>query len=188
MAIAKQPRTGRTWPSSPSSPRKTREASSSRMVHWSEANSTPSATGKSKPVPSLRKSPGARLTTMRRLGTEKPEFLSAESTRSRLSRTAPSGSPTREKPGSPNPASHSMRTGTAESPTRVADCKVAIIANLSKRPRPPSREPWPCWGFKRRGQWSGGSFPAPALGWHQPGSGRWGGRRRSTGRCRPSSR
>ena len=52
------------------------------------------AMGRSKPEPSFLRSAGARLMVMRVGGRSKPEFLMAERTRSRDSRTAASGRPT----------------------------------------------------------------------------------------------
>ena len=50
--------------------------------------------GRSKPEPSFRRSAGARLIVVFDGGMSYPLFFSAERTRSRLSRTAASGSPT----------------------------------------------------------------------------------------------
>ena len=58
------------------------------------AASTPSAIGRSKDAPALRMSAGARFTVTRCGGNSKPEFRIALRTRSRLSRTLASGSPT----------------------------------------------------------------------------------------------
>ena len=55
---------------------------------------TPRAIGRSNDEPALRTSAGARLTVMRCGGKSKPEFRMALRTRSRLSRTLGSGSPT----------------------------------------------------------------------------------------------
>jgi hypothetical protein len=52
------------------------------------------AMGRSKPEPSFLRSAGARLMVMRVGGRSKPEFLMADRTRSRDSRTAASGRPT----------------------------------------------------------------------------------------------
>ena len=61
--------------------------------------------------PALRTSAGARLTVIRCSGNLKPEFLIADRTRSRLSRTVASGSPTIANPGRPNCTSTSTETG-----------------------------------------------------------------------------
>lgn len=134
IANAMAPRTGRILPSSPSSPMKTRSACSLVGKICSQASSTAKANGKSKPVPTLRRSLGARLAVMRRGGRRNPVWRRADKIRSRLSRTAPSGSPTMENAGRPLPASHSMRTGTAASPTRVADRRWAIMPRSLPNP------------------------------------------------------
>ena len=54
----------------------------------------PSAIGRSNPAPSLRTLAGARLMVTDLLGYPKPELISADLIRSRLSRTAVSGIPT----------------------------------------------------------------------------------------------
>ena len=70
----------------------------------------PTAMGRSKAAPSLRRSAGARLTVILRWGKLKPLLRSAERTRSRLSRTVRSGSPTTVNMG--NPAARSTSTST----------------------------------------------------------------------------
>ena len=54
----------------------------------------PSAIGRSNEAPSFRRSAGARFTVIRSAGKGKPALRMAVRTRSRLSRTAESGSPT----------------------------------------------------------------------------------------------
>ncbi|CAG2318610.1 hypothetical protein BCCR75501_02939 [Burkholderia sola] len=61
----------------------------------------PSAIGRSKRPDSFGRSAGARLTVIRRTGNSNPQFCSAARTRSRLSRTSRSGSPTIENDGNP---------------------------------------------------------------------------------------
>ena len=61
----------------------------------------PKAMGKSSREPSLGKSAGAKLMVRRLVGNKKPLLIMAERTRSLLSRTAASGSPTMVKEGSP---------------------------------------------------------------------------------------
>lgn len=56
-----------------------------------------SAIGRSNPAPSFRTWAGARFTVTAWLGYPKPEFISADFTRSRLSLTAESGIPTSMK-------------------------------------------------------------------------------------------
>src|SRR5512144_456575 len=65
------------------------------------AASRPSAIGRSKWLPSLRRSAGARLTVIRFGGSARPIAASAARTRSRLSATALSGNPTTENDGKP---------------------------------------------------------------------------------------
>ena len=71
----------------------------------------PSAIGRSNAAPTLRTSAGARLTVTRSGGNGKPELRIAVRTRSRLSRTVASGSPTIVTPGSPGDTSTSTETG-----------------------------------------------------------------------------
>jgi hypothetical protein len=77
--------------------------------------SSPSAMGKSKWLPSLTRSAGARLTVMRFGGKARPMEVKAARTRSRLSVTALSGSPTTVKAGSPG----AICTCTSTSKTRM---------------------------------------------------------------------
>jgi hypothetical protein len=76
----------------------------------------PTATGRSRPVPCFLRWPGARFTVIRRAGKEKPLFWMAERTRSRLSRTAASGSPTTLSAGRPPAVSTSTAIGIASIP------------------------------------------------------------------------
>jgi hypothetical protein len=59
--------------------------------------------GRSKRAPSLGRSAGERLTVTRPAGQSNAEVGRADQMRSRLSLTALSGSPTREKAGRPGP-------------------------------------------------------------------------------------
>src|SRR5712692_396350 len=79
------------------------------------AASRPSAIGRSKWLPSLARSAGAKLTVMRLGGSANPSALSAARTRSRDSATVLSGSPTTMKFGKP-PA---MVTCTSTSSTSM---------------------------------------------------------------------
>ncbi len=83
---------------------------------WPTAASTPQATARSKPGPSLRSAAGARLTVIRRAGNSKPELRIAERTRSRDSRTARSPSPTIVNAGSPGRMSTSTVTRRLSTP------------------------------------------------------------------------
>ncbi len=108
-AIGNAPGMGRIAPSSDSSPAKTRPTIADAFS-CPEATKSPTAMGKSKPDPSLRKSAGAKLTVIRRIGISKPQFFIAARTRSRASRTAVSGKPTMSKAGSPSATSTSTST------------------------------------------------------------------------------
>src|SRR5688572_12401214 len=72
--------------------------------------------GRSNDAPALRRSAGARLTVTRLCGKSKPEFRMALLTRSRLSLTDASGSPTIVKAGRPNETSTSTWTVHASIP------------------------------------------------------------------------
>ena len=108
-ATGSTPRTGRSAPSSPSSPRASTGAVRA-AGSWPVATRRPNAIGRSKAVPSLRMSAGARFTVTRRGGSWKPEFSRAAETRSRLSFTAPAGSPTMVHWGRPGATSTSTST------------------------------------------------------------------------------
>ena len=110
IAIGRTPRIPLIPPSSDSSP-STTVSSMSRRVSVPDVASNPSAMGRSKDDPALRTSAGARLTVILCGGNSNPEFLIAERTRSRLSRTVASGRPTIVKWGSPNDTSTSICTG-----------------------------------------------------------------------------
>ena len=92
--------TGRSRPSSASSPTAAWPASASRGI-WRDAASTASAIGRSKPEPSLRSPAGARLTVIRRSG----QFSSADAiplrTRCFASWQARSARPTIANAGTP---------------------------------------------------------------------------------------
>ena len=108
-AIGRTPRTRRTSPESASSP-VTHHPESPCATSWSDDASIPSAMGRSKLGPSFLMSAGARLTVVRAIGGRKPELTSAVQTRSELSLTAASGSPTTTTLGSPCPESTSIST------------------------------------------------------------------------------
>jgi len=93
IAIGSTPRMPLMAPSRDSSP-STTVSSMARRVSWPDVARRPSAIGKSNDDPALRTSAGARFTVMRCGGNGNPEFLIAARTRSRLSRTVASGSPT----------------------------------------------------------------------------------------------
>ncbi len=141
-AIESTPRTGRSVPSSESSP--TSRCSSLRPT-VPIAPKIPSAMGKSKPAPSFRTLAGARLIVTALLGYPNPEFSIADLIRSLLSRTAVSGIPTviksREFPGY-------MSTSTSiicASMPKTAALRVrnrAIFANVVQPITHSSRATW----------------------------------------------
>ena len=120
------PRVGSIEPSSDSSPMMIVSAIV-RAVTTPVAARTPSAIGRSKAVPALRTSAGARLTVTRCSGKSKPELRIADRTRSRLSRTLASGRPTSTSEGSPKVTSTSTSTGMASRPKRAADRRDASM-------------------------------------------------------------
>src|SRR3989441_8219778 len=93
-----------------------------------------SAIGRSNEAPSFRRSAGARFTVIRSAGKGKPALRIAVRTRSRLSRTAESGSPTVVNAGRPGVTSTSTRTRAASTPTRAADRTRASTSGLFDRP------------------------------------------------------
>ena len=108
----------RTSPVSDSSPT-TAVPSSASASSSPPATSSATASGRSNPGPILRRSAGARLTVMRRSGNSKPEFTSADRTRSRASRTALSASPTTVNAGRPWRMSASTQTRRLATPSRA---------------------------------------------------------------------
>ena len=94
------PRTGRSVPSSESSPMMAVPARDSAGILPMQAIIV-SAMGRSKAGPSFFRSAGARLTVMRWSGNPMPLFFSAARTRSRDSLTAASGRPTTSNEGMP---------------------------------------------------------------------------------------
>jgi len=103
------PAQGRSCPERESSPRKAQL--SSRSLSCPPAASSPTRIGRSYRVPIFFTWAGARLTVIRLTGKVKPQFLTAERTRSRASFTAASGRPTMVKAGRPPDRSHSTDTG-----------------------------------------------------------------------------
>ena len=97
--MGKTPDTGRTLPSSATSPIKA-EVDLGRRTE-PQAAQMESKMGRSKWVPAFFWLAGARFTVIRELGKVRPEFLAAARTRSRASFTAASGKPTISKPGKP---------------------------------------------------------------------------------------
>ena len=101
---------------------------------WPLAARIATASGRSKPGPTLRRYAGARLTVMRSCGNTKPEFTSAALTRSRASRTALSASPTTANAGSPRRMSASTQTRRASTPSIVnVSTRARLTQNASSR-------------------------------------------------------
>jgi hypothetical protein len=100
------PRTGRTWPSSASSPTNS-ERSLASGGNAPAAVRMPTAMGTSKAAPSFFRSAGARFTMMRLSGYLNPLFSMAPRMRTRPSFTPASGRPTMWQPGSPEATSTS---------------------------------------------------------------------------------
>ena len=125
-AIGSTPRAAWMAPSSDSSPIST-TSSTARHSTTPAAASTPSAIGRSKAAPAFRTSAGARLTVTRSDGNSNPQLRMAARTRSRLSRTLVSGSPTIVNIGSPNDTSTSTLTATASMPNTAAVLTQASI-------------------------------------------------------------
>ena len=118
-AAGSTPRQGRARPSSASSPRTTARAGNAGGS-CPPAARTASAIGRSKLLPALRRSAGARFTVMRCGGNSRPALRIALRTRSRLSRTLASGRPTIVNSGRPKLTSASTRTSSADTPTSAA--------------------------------------------------------------------
>ncbi len=98
------------------------------------ANKMPRAMGRSKAGPSLRKSAGARLMTTLYRGNSYPEFCIALRTRSMLSFTAASGSPTTVALAKPRRAtSTSTSTRIASIPENVALIRRATMTRALYR-------------------------------------------------------
>jgi hypothetical protein len=104
------------------------------------AERMPSAMARSKRLPLLRMSAGARLTVMRSLGNGSPELMMAPRTRSLLSLTAVSGMPTTLKRGRPPERKTSMVTGGASMPSCARLARIAMLTG----------PPWPLSRFENR--------------------------------------
>jgi len=110
---------------------KRRRSGYSRSGRRPLAASTPMAIGRSYDVPRLGTLAGARLTVTRCAGNLKPELRIALRTRSRLSRTLGSGSPTMLKAGRPNDTSTSTSIKDTSTPNSEAE------RNRASTHRPP---------------------------------------------------
>lgn len=118
--------TCRSLPSSASSPMKYPFSGFGWAIAPSQKR-IPRAIGRSKEGPDFLVSAGARLTVMRLDGNQKPEFLRALRTRSRLSWTAASQSQTMEKAGMPFAMSTSTSIRCQESHWIAMDPIVCIM-------------------------------------------------------------
>ena len=130
-ATARAPPTGRNEPLSESSPTRPRRGRRSQLS-CPDAHNSATAIARSKPGPSLRRAPGARLATIRRSGNSKPQFTSAARTFSRSSLTTASGRPTIAKQGRPRWTSNSTLTGRASAPSTVNAWAVLNIVPASE--------------------------------------------------------
>ena len=119
-AMGSTPRTGRSVPSSDSSPTSIVPARRSGATRPMAAR-MPTAIGRSNPAPSLRRSAGARFTTIFLPDIRSPEFSNAARMRCSLSFTALSGRPTRYSPSPPPVMLTSTVTSTASIPTIVPE-------------------------------------------------------------------
>ena len=86
-------------------------------------------------MPSLRRSPGARLTVIRLGGKVAPALRMAARTRSLASLTAASGRPTMLKAGSPEAMSTSTLTGSPVSPVSAQPNTLASMKGMLVRGR-----------------------------------------------------
>lgn len=100
MATERTPRTGFSKPSRESSPTNTNRSKSGTSIS-PVATRRPIANGRSRALPSFRKSAGDKFTVVRKPVTTLSMERMAETTRSLDSLTALSGNPTKVKPGSP---------------------------------------------------------------------------------------
>jgi hypothetical protein len=93
------PATGRTRPSSPSSPRCTTPAADAASTSPAAARHA-TAIARSNAEPCLGSDAGERFTVTRRCGSGQPALVAADRTRSRPCESAASGSPTMTNAGS----------------------------------------------------------------------------------------
>ena len=128
-ATGSTPRTGLSEPSSDSSPTNIVPATAPASMRPIAAR-IPTAIGRSKPDPSLRRSAGARLTTTFLPDIRSPEFSNAARMRCSLSFTALSGSPTRYMPRPPPAMLTSTVTATASIP---ATAPANVRTNMAKK-------------------------------------------------------
>ena len=126
-AASSTPGDGAIRPSSPSSPT-TRYSASASTSTTPIAPSSASAIGRSKCAPSLGRSAGDRLTTIRFGGSASPIAAIAPRTRSRLSATALSPRPTTLKAGRPAISCTCTSTPRASSPRYATVRTIAVMS------------------------------------------------------------
>ena len=126
------PATGRTEPSSPSSPRNAMPSTAGAGT-WPEATRSPTAMARSSPDPTLRTVGGARFTVMRCIGQVSWLDSSAARTRPLASRQAESGEPTTVKDGRPLLTWTSTVTAWPSTPSREAEGTRPSTARSSDR-------------------------------------------------------
>src|SRR3990170_4889478 len=114
------PRTGRTLPSSPSSPIITMSASTRGSIR-SAAPRTAHATARSKPLPAFGTDAGLSPTVSFLAGHSAPQFTTAARTRSRLSVRLLSGNPTSVNAATPGSRSAWTSTTTPSTPTSATE-------------------------------------------------------------------
>ena len=132
-AATSTPSTCRTEPSRASSPRKALRGGAGRRAC---ASAMATAIGRSRPVPSLRSSAGARLTVKRVFGNCSSLFLIAERTRSRASLTVVVARPTRKNFTSPpRLMSASTWTGRTSRPASTQESTLPSMRPTLLRPR-----------------------------------------------------
>ena len=118
MATDRMPGVGRSSPFSDSSPANAYPTTACAGT-CAVAASTPTATGRSSPGPSLRRLAGARFTTTRRSGHSRPALSTAGRTRSRASFTEAPGRPVKTSDGNPRPTNASTVTRCPPTPSTV---------------------------------------------------------------------
>ena len=126
------PRTGRSSPESESSPKNS--ASCGRALISPAAARMDSRMGRSKAVPALRVSAGARLTVRRDTGQSNEQDFAAARTRSPASLTAPVGSPTTSSRGSPPESRHSTVTKYARDHARSILSEGSCASSVEQKP------------------------------------------------------
>ena len=124
MAEGRTAVTPRISPESASSPINSYWCRRSKGI-WPEAARIPIAMAKSKRLPSLGSSAGARLIVIRRAGNSKCALIMALRTRSLLSLTAVSGRPTMWNAGNPLDRWTSTETEGASTPSFARVCTTA---------------------------------------------------------------